>query len=70
MFFTCEGNFKRDSEKKKEMKNLFTDDQKQIIKDAIFMLNNLLKKQNKEIIPLKLYEYYIDEEDAIYDDDA
>ena len=68
MFFTYEGNFKRDSEKKKEMENLFTVDQKQIIKDAIHTLNNLLKKQKKEIIPFKLYEYYIDEEDAIYDD--
>ena len=58
-----QGHFKRDYQKKKMLKKLYTDEQKTIIKDAIHKLNNLLMETNKETIPLKLYEYYYDEDD-------
>ena len=58
-----QGHFKRDYQKKKKLKKLYTDEQKTLIKDAIHKLNNLLMEINKETIPLKLYEYYYDDED-------
>ena len=58
-----QGHFKRDYQKKKKLKKLYTDEQKTIIKDAIHKLNNLLMEINKETIPLKLYEYYYDDDD-------
>ena len=57
-----QGNFKRDSEKKKKIKNLFTDQQKTIIKNVIHKLDNLLRKINRETIPFQLYEYYYDDD--------
>ena len=56
------GSFKRDY-KKKMVKNLFTFEQKTIIKNAIHKLNNLLKKINRESLPLQLYDYYNDVQD-------
>ena len=64
------GNFKRDSDNKKKIKNLYTDEQKEIIKDAIHRLNNILKKQKKQTIPFKLYEYYMDAETDVVDEES
>jgi len=61
------GHFKRDNKKKKMIKNLFTNEQKLDIKKKIHYLNNVLKKVQKEQIPLELYEYYNEKDD---DDDA
>ena len=58
-----EGHFKRDYKKKKMLQNLFTDEQKTNIKNAIHKLDNLLKKINKETIPFQFYEYYNDAEE-------
>ena len=58
MIFLDLGYFKRDNKKKKMIKNLFTHEQKQDIKNKINYLNNILKKFQKEMIPFELYEYY------------
>ena len=59
-YFLCTGHFKRDYKKKKMVKNLFTEEQKQMIKNSIHKLNNVLKKIQKEEAPLELYEHYMD----------
>ena len=46
------------------IKNLFTNEQKQDIKNKINYLNNILKKFQKEMIPFELYEYYNEKEDS------
>ena len=48
------------------IKNLFTNEQKLDIKKKIHYLNNVLKKVQKEQIPLELYEYYNEKDDDDY----
>ena len=54
--FVFLGQFKR--KHKDQGKNLFTPQQKLLVEDSILKLNNILKKSQKESLPLSKYEMF------------